>query len=108
MRSKSVQSLRYHWHVLLLVPLVVIVTTWPTFPRIFDQAEFWLHTNHFDTWFKFWDAWHVETVLAGQADYYFTDSIFYPRGVSLAFHQISLPHALLMLVLQNIMPADDA
>ena len=108
MPTRWIAALRNHAHVLLLVPLVVIVTTWPTFPRIFDSNEFWLHSSQPDIWYKFWDAWHLERVLAGQADYYFTDTIFHPHGVSLAFHQISLPHALLMLVLQNILPADDA
>ena len=90
------------------MPLVVIVMTWPVFPRIFDRDEFWVHVNHHDVWYKFWDAWHLERVLAGQADYFFTDTIFHPRGVSLAFHQISLPDALLMLALKNILPVDDA
>ena len=108
MRGFSAKLLRNHWHALLIVPLVIIAVTWPIFPRIFDSDEFWLHTNQIDNWFKFWDAWHLEKALAGQADYYFTDTLFYPRGVSLAFHQISLPHALLMLFLKIIIPADDA
>ncbi|MDE2636202.1 MAG: hypothetical protein OXI30_07535 [Chloroflexota bacterium] len=108
MRAFLAKPLRNHRHVLLIVPLFAIMMTWPTFPRIFDGDEFWLHSSHRDEWYGFWDAWHLERVLTGQADYYFTDSLFHPEGASLAMHSMSLPHALLMAVLQKAMPADDA
>ena len=104
----GISRLRKHWHVLLVVPLVVIVTTWPTFARIFDGDEFWLHGGQRDRWLDIWNAWHVERVLAGQADYYYTDTIFHPQGLSLAFQHIALPHALLLIVFNKFMPVDDA
>ena len=100
--------LRNHWHVLLVVPLVVIAITWPTFPRIFNGDEFWLHTSQHDKWIPFWLAWHVENVLAGQAQFYYSDAIFHPQGLSLAFQHHELPHTILFLGLQRILPADDA
>ena len=108
MRTFSAKLLRNHWHVLLIVPLVVIVMTWPTFLRIFDNEEFWLYDTNFDVYFKLWDAWYLERVLAGQAEFYFTDKIFHPRGISLAFHQISLPQSLLTLAFHKVIPVDDA
>ncbi len=108
MKWRFVQILRNHWPVLLIVPLVVIVTTWPTFPRIFDADEFWLHVSHQDKWLKFWDAWHFGQVLNGQADLYHSDYQYHPQGLSLAFRAFIFPHALLMVALETILPADDA
>lgn len=106
MRIRGAGRLREHWHVLLIVPLVVIVVTWPTFANIFDAEEFWLHTRHQDKWLRLWDAWRLETALAGQTSFFHSNSIFHPQGLSLAMHAISLPHAFLLLALQNLIPAD--
>ena len=108
MISRFVQPLRNHWPVLLIVPLVVIATTWPTFPRIFDPDEFWLHVVHHDKWLRIWDAWHIEQVLAGQADLFYTDSWFHPQGTSLRYYSYVYPHALLLIALKAVMPVDDA
>ena len=109
MRGFSAKLLRNHWQALLIVPLVIIVMTWPTFARIFDGDEFWLHTTRADdAWLKFWDAWHIERVLAGQSDYFFTDAMFHPRGISLAFRAQSTPHSLIMFAFKQALPADDA
>ena len=108
MTSRFAQAIRNHLHVLIIVPLVVIVTTWPTFPRIFDPDEFWLHASHNDTWFRIWDSWHIERVLAGQADLYFTDLLYHPSGLSMAVKAFAFPHALLMVALGKIIPVDDA
>ena len=108
MATRWIARLRNHWHALVIVPLVVIVMTWPTFARIFDGDEFWLHVEQRDKWLRFWDAWHLERVLAGQVELYYTDSLFHPDGVSLAWQQVVYPHAALLLMLENVMPADSA
>ena len=106
MPVRWISGLRNHAHVLLIVPLVVIVMTWPTFARIFDGDEFWLHSAHGDLWLRIWDAWHIKNVLAGQAELFYTDSMFHPQGLSLAFVHYSLPHALLFIVFNKFLPAD--
>ena len=103
-----VHRLRNHWHVLLIVPLAVIATTWPTFPRIFDADEFWLHSAFQDSWLRLWDVWHFEQALNGQSQLYFTESLFHPLGTSLAFYSLVFPHALLMIALKAVLPVDDA
>ena len=108
MRMHRVRSLRNHLHAIIIVPLVIIVMTWPTFPRLFDGDDTWLHVDQRDKWLRFWDAWHLERVLSGQTDLYYTDSMFHPHGTSLAFQSFSLAHALLLLALQTIMPAFEA
>ena len=52
----------------------------------------------------FWDAWYLKLLIAGQADFYFTDLLFHPHGVSLVFHNFSLPHMMLFAGLQTFMP----
>ncbi len=108
MVSRFAQPVRNHLPVLLIVPLVVIITTWPTFPHIFDADEFWLHVVYRDKWHRLWDAWHFERALAGQADLYYTDFLFHPVGASLAFYSMVFPHALLLIALKTVLPVDDA
>ena len=109
MRVPNAKLLRKHWQSLLILPLVVIMMTWPTFARIFDSDEFWLHSqNQYDALQKFWDAWHLERFLTGKTSFYYTDAMFHPPGVSLVFHGASTPHAFLLLLLQQLIPVDDA
>ena len=108
MISRFVQRLRNHWPVLVILPLAVIAITWPTFPRIFDADEFWLHVAMNDKWLRIWDAWHIGQVLAGQAELYYTDGIFYPAGTTLRFYSFVYPSALLLIALKAVMAVDDA
>ena len=108
MMSRLPRTRRNHLHFIIIVPLLIIVMTWPTFVHIFDTDTVWIHARHTDNWTKFWDAMHVRRVLAGQDDYFFTNMMFYPRGLPLAFYQVSLPHAIVFGVLQAIMPATNA
>ena len=108
MRMRCVGTIRNHLHVLLIVPLVVIVMTWPTFARIFDSDDYWFHTEHGDIWFRIWDAWHIERVLAGQERWFYSDEMFHPTGASLAWQHFSYPHAAMLIVLRKLMPVDSA
>ena len=108
MTSRLALALRKHIHVLIVVPLVVIATTWPTFSRLFDADEFWLHVRHGDKWQKIWHAWHFEQALAGQTELYHTDMMFQPAGTDLVFQAFIFPHALLLIALKTILPVDDA
>jgi len=108
LRIRGASFLREHWPVLLIVPPVVIATTWPTLPQILTADEFWLHANFRDKWLRLWDAWHIERALAGQTPLYYTDSIYHPPGTSLAFYSLSFPHALLLIALKTALSVDDA
>lgn len=96
--------LRDHWRILVVGPLAIIVMTWPTFAHVFDASSFWLPTARNDIYMLFWDQWYSSLFLSGQADLYFTDLKFYPPGVSLAFHNFSLPHMLLFSGLSTFLP----
>ena len=108
LRIHGASLLRNHWHALLIVPVVVIAMTWPTFPRIFDSQDYWFHTGHGDFWIELWNAWHIERVLAGETELYYSKSMFHPNGVSLVFQLSSYPHLALLMLLRKLMSVDSA
>ena len=108
MRGYFASLPRGHWPALLILPLVVIVMTWPVLPELFNGDAFWLHNSYPDAFHRIWDSWHIGQALAGQAELWRTDDMFHPRGVSLVFQHFSFPHALLLLALKKVMPTDSA
>ena len=102
------RSLRNHLPFLVVMPLIIIALTWPTILRVFDRDGFWLVQSNSDANMLFWDAWYFERLITGRADFYYTDLLFHPGGVSLAFHNFSLPHMALMAALKTFMPPANA
>ena len=43
MMSRLPRALRNHLHFIIIVPLLIIVMTWPTFERVFDTDRVWIH-----------------------------------------------------------------
>lgn len=100
--------LRTHLPFIIIVPLLIIVMTWPTLRYVFDAGAFWLPTQRDDIYMLFWDAWYGGQILTNGADFYFTDLKFHPAGVSLAYHNFSLPHMALLGGLSAILPRSSA
>lgn len=73
------------WQDLVVVTLYLLLTvamTWPLTSRL---------TTHFagrdvDAWINPWATWWTEKVVSEGFDLYETPMLFYPHGVSLAFH----------------------
>lgn len=105
---RIVKALRNHLHFFTIVPLLIIAMTWPTFRYVLDTETFWLPTRVYDVWINFWDAWHFELLMARKAELLFTDLIFYPHGVSLAFDTPTYPHILAFNFLKAFMPLSNA
>ena len=101
-------SLRNHKHFLTTALVLIVVITFPTVVYIFKSDVFWLPTGRGDLFMKFWDAWYGKAILTGNANFYFTDYLFYPNGVSLVYHNFSVLHMLAFGLLQTIMPASAA
>ncbi len=101
-------SLRHHWPFFLFVPLLIIIMTWPTTVYVFDSNTWWAPSDDLDLGMTYWDAWYGRRILAGEAQFYFTDLLFFPKGMSLAFHNFSVPHMLLLHVAQILLPATNA
>ncbi len=102
------KTIRSHLHFLIIVPLFIIVMSWPALRYVFDGGAFWLPTERDDIYMLFWDAWYGGRVLTEGADFFFTDLKFHPEGVSLAYHNFSLPHLLLLGGLSAVMPRSSA
>lgn len=102
------KNLRNHLPFIVIVPLLIIVMTWPTLRYVFDSDAFWLPTERDDVYMLFWDAWYSGLMLTEGADFYFTDLKFHPHGVSLAYHNFSLPHMFLFGGLSAVMPRSSA
>ena len=100
--------LRRHLHVILIVVPLILLMTWPALPRAFDTDSMWLPTLDWDVWENIWNAWHLDLVLQGEADYFYTDMMFYPRGATLAYKMPNLPHMAGLLLLQKILPPFNA
>ena len=106
--KKLTGALRDHIHFFIIMPLIIVVLTWPTVVHVFDTDSFWLVGRNIDANMLFWDAWYFKLLISGQADFYYTDLLFHPTGVSLAFHNFSLPHMIVFAALQAVMPASNA
>lgn len=106
---KIIKMFRDHRHFFAVISLLIVVLTFPTIAYIFNTEVFWVPTgNHPDTWMKFWDAWYGKALFSGRANYYFTDLFFNPHGISLVYHNFSIPHMLVFGGLQALMPASNA
>ncbi len=106
----SIRSmLRKHLHFIVIVSILLVLMTWPTIVYVFDTETFWLPTSGRDVWIKYWDAWHARSILAGgESDFYFTNVLFYPIGLSLAYHPTNVFHVSLFAIFQSIMGSSNA
>ena len=101
-------TVREHLHFFVIVPLLIIIMTWPTFLHVFSTDLIWLPSTNNDVWMKFWDAWHLDRILSGEAGYLFTDRLFHPNGLSLVYHNFNIPHMMALSGLQQVMPGSNA
>ncbi len=106
--SSVIRTLREHLHFLIIVPLLIIATTWPLAQNILDVHSLHRPPGDADVLIEFWDAWYGELLLGGRANYFYTELLFYPDGLSLAFHHIGLPHILIFRGLQAVLPTVNA
>ncbi len=104
MITRLTAMLRNHLLFFTVVPPLIILMTWPIALQIVDASANWLPATNYDIWMKFWDAWYGGKIFRGGADFYFTDLLFYPQGLSLVYHNFNVPHMLVFDALQQIMP----
>ena len=106
--KKLPQAFHNHIHFIIIVPLLIIVMTWPTILHVFDTNTFAVPTRNIDVWQKLWDVWHAQQFLAGRTSFYHSEAMFYPLGLSLAFENFSLPHMLAVNALGAFLPPANA
>ena len=102
------RTLRNHLHFILVVGILAVVMTWPVAAYVFESDTFWLPSHGPDIFIEMWNAWYGQRLIAGQADFYFTDLLFYPQGLSLVYHHFSIPSMLALGGLHALMPVSNA
>ncbi len=108
MLTRLRRAARAHRHFfLVIIPLTVIMTL-PAASHAAAGAALRLPTRNTDIWMKVWDAWHLQRALAGEAELFYSDALFYPRGLSLAYQNFSLPHMLTVNALALVLPLGSA
>lgn len=101
-------TMRHHWQFFLIVPILTIIMTWPTLRYVFDVNTLWLPSDDLDQGLKIWDGWYGGRILTGEAQLYYTNLLFAPRGLSLVFHNFSFPHILLLFAAGLLLPPANA
>ena len=102
------QALRRHWLFLVALPIAIIVMTQPSLEIVADVETMRVPTGPSDIFMKYWDAWYGQEMLAGRAEFFHTDLLFFPTELSLAYHNFSLPHMLVFGSLQQVLPPVNA
>lgn len=102
------RSARNHLHFIAVLCVLLVVMTYPTIFYVFNTEVFWLPIDSGDIWIEFWNAWYGKLLLTGEVDYLFTDLLFYPYGLSLAYHNFNMFHMLFFGALQALLPVSNA
>ena len=102
-------ALSEHRHAFIVIVLLTLVVTFPTIIYVFKPDVFWLPTGrHADAFIEVWDIWYGRQILTGQADASYTDLMFYPEGVSLYYHQLFIPHVIVVNALSAVLTLSNA
>ncbi|MCY3779973.1 MAG: hypothetical protein OXG78_06670, partial [Chloroflexi bacterium] len=102
-------KIRRHLHFIIVAIILLVVMTFPTIVYVFRTDVFWLPAKHCcDAFIYFWNVWYLKQVFAGQADLLYTNTIFYPEGVSLTYTPLVLPHGITVNALQLFLPLSNA
>ena len=103
------KTIRAHRHFLIITLVLTLVMTFPTIVYVFRTDVFWLpEKNNRDVLITFWDIWYGKQILTGQADRFYTNMIYYPEGVSLAYHPQFFLYGIVVNALQIVMPLSNA
>ena len=103
------RAVREHLHFIVVTTVLTLVMTFPTIVYVFRTDVFWLPTGSSrDVYIHIWDTWYGNQVLTGQALPFFTNLIFYPKGVSLAYHPLFYLHSIVVYALHVLLPISNA
>ncbi len=102
--EKKIKKLKYNFDEIKLNLLILIfyllLTLLMTYPLIFNISSS-LPAGR-EAYVFVWNLWHTKQTLFQGTSPLYSNYIFYPKGVSLAFHSISMFNALLSIPLQLI------
>ena len=88
------------WRVdLSVMAAYVLLTVAMTWPLILHLDTHFAGQN-IDVWINQWATWWAEKAFIEGRSLYYTDAMFYPQGVSLAFHSFSHANTVLVILLR--------
>ena len=92
----------------IAILLYVIVTIGLTWPLAAKFGTGWLAIRDDDTYVKLWDQWWLSHFWTTGQSFFYTNDLFYPQGLNLAFHSISWTVTPIALLLTAVMSHIDA
>ena len=95
--AKYIKKNLMNFYILLFF---IIITLLMTYPLVFNIDSSFPAAG--DTYEYAWDFWYIKQVLFQGASPFFSNYIFYPNGVSLAFHDTTMFNSLLSIPFQLI------
>jgi len=81
-----------------LYGLTAVLMTYPLLFRLTSGLAIQL----LDGWIFYWNTWWLQKAVATGQNPFFTNLLFYPRGVSLAGHSFSFTHSIFSLLFQPL------
>lgn len=82
--------------VFTLIALISLVLTYPLPFQMTTHVPGWFNDGWDDSWAFVWTLWLAkEKILAGSFDFFFTNRIFYPDGVNLLHHTITVANGVI-------------
>ena len=93
------RRMRRRWVDLVIVIIYTCMTIAMTWPLVVYLDSHFAGRN-IDVWINQWATWWTEKAISEGQSLYYTDLMFYPRGVSLAFHSFSHVNTALVLLLR--------
>jgi hypothetical protein len=103
-RLSSFLADRAAWLALMAYALLTAVMTWPVVARLNTHVP----GGNVDLWTHRWTYWWIKQAIIEGRNPFYTDLLFHPQGVSLAFHNIAWINIALWLPLQAIVGGDTA
>lgn len=92
---------RYNGYDFLVVGIYVVIAiilTWPLIANIGSLIP-GMNGDSGDSWHFVWNIWWIKQVIVNHQDLFFTEYLYYPNGVSLVYHTLTIVSGLVLFVL---------
>lgn len=81
--------------VFVLYGVLTLLLTAPTLHYITNNRWLADSVHDPDAYIKLWDLWFFDKIIAGEAQFYHTNTLFFPTGLDLTYHTFHIPQMLL-------------
>jgi len=88
----------WDWLVIVIFAFLTLAITYPLPLRLTTH----LAGDDYDVWARPWATWWTKMAIRGGRSLYYSDMLFYPRGVSLVYHSFSHVNTAIALLLEPL------